>query len=177
MKGITREIVEISQEELKRVVSYDPDTGEFRWLKSGKPGLNGFIAGTKRPDGYSQICIKQELYLAHRLAWVYIHGVWPKQKIDHIDRDRGNTRIKNLREVTDSENGRNTIDNKERQSSTIRVCWNEHKNNWEILVNFGSGKRIVWSFDSEEEAIQACQNTIPTLFHKPARELTFEDLF
>lgn len=99
----------LTQERLKELLDYDPDTGIFVWKT--RPSQNvkaGDIAGCKHSFGYVIICIRGTLYLAHRLAWLYVYGKWPENKIDHIDHDPGNTRIANLRDVTHSINMQNT---------------------------------------------------------------------
>ena len=77
---------------VKRFLEYNPLTGEFKW----RPSNNGYVS----------IRIQGKAYLAHRLAWLITYGKMPKKDIDHIDRNRQNNRIDNLREVTASENSR-----------------------------------------------------------------------
>ena len=86
--------------ELKRYLSYDPETGVFTWLaKSSDKTRLGSAAGCRRPDGYVKIKIFGTGFLAHRLAWFYVHGNWPDEEIDHINRIRDDNRISNLRAV------------------------------------------------------------------------------
>lgn len=92
---------------LREVLVYDSSAGQFRWLQSRGPILAGAIAGTKRANGYTQIRVDGRFYRAHRLAWLYIHGVWPSHDVDHINGDRDDNRIDNLRDVTRAENMQN----------------------------------------------------------------------
>lgn len=96
--------LDITAETLKSKVSYDRNTGKFTWLKGLRAGL---IAGTDRASGYRQICINKNLYLAHRLAWLYEFGAWPKHQIDHINGKRADNRICNLRDVSHEINCQN----------------------------------------------------------------------
>ncbi len=85
------------------------NTGQFTWIKSKgiSKTIVGEIAGTKIVKNYISIVFNQKSYLAHRLAWLYVHGEFPKNLIDHIDKDKTNNRIDNLREATHAENMQN----------------------------------------------------------------------
>lgn len=94
----------MTQDELKKVLSYDPYTGVFTWRVSlSSRALAGERAGTLRKDGYVQIRIRGKIYYAHRLAFLYMQGRIPVE-IDHIDRSPSNNRWGNLRPVTHSQN-------------------------------------------------------------------------
>ena len=97
----------LTQERLKELLSYDPETGEFRWLVSKGTAVKGSVAGSRNSDGYICIQVAGRSYRAHRLAWLYVCGVWPIKDLDHIDRDRTNNLIENLREATRTENNCN----------------------------------------------------------------------
>ena len=90
---------------VKRFLEYNPLTGEFKWRPSNN-GRCGKSAGSIQSNKYVSIRIQGKAYLAHRLAWLITYGKMPKKDIDHIDRNRQNNRIDNLREVTASENSR-----------------------------------------------------------------------
>jgi len=98
----------LTQERLKELLSYDPETGIFRWKISRRGVLVGTIAGSTRKDLYVMIRVLGADYLAHRLAWLYVYGYFPENFIDHIDRNPSNNTIVNLREVTQSCNIRNS---------------------------------------------------------------------
>lgn len=98
----------LTQERLKEAFDYNEISGEFIWkIKAGSRGVIGAIAGSKRHDGYIIIRLDKDRYLAHRLAWFYIHGLWPSEFIDHINGNPSDNRIDNLRETSMSENMRN----------------------------------------------------------------------
>lgn len=87
---------------LRSCLAYDPDTGVFTRLKTDNPNpaaVVGGVAGHVQPHGYRHIRVGDHRYLAHRLAWFYVYGVWPADEIDHINRDRDDNRISNLRLV------------------------------------------------------------------------------
>jgi hypothetical protein len=75
----------ITQEELKRVLHYDPDTGVFtRRVTLSSKAKAGDIVGTNM-RGYLQVCIHGKQYRLHRLAWLYVYGVFPEHETDHIN--------------------------------------------------------------------------------------------
>lgn len=100
----------ISHNNLIEILSYDPDTGIFTWNEtgSGTNKIKGNRAGWLHHSGYRYIEIDNIPYAEHRLAWFYCFEEWPSNQIDHIDRNRSNNSLDNLREVSSRENARNT---------------------------------------------------------------------
>ena len=97
----------ITQKELKKFVHYDPPTGMFTWKISTNGRIKiGSVAGSLENNGYIRLSISGTRYLAHRLAMVYVNGGCGEY-IDHIDGDRSNNKISNLRCVTSSQNSQN----------------------------------------------------------------------
>lgn len=93
--------------ELRERFTYNPDTGNFIYNKAVGTRSVGDFANHKNSRGYVIITINKRAYLAHRLAWYYVHGAWPKSWLDHINGIKDDNRIANLREVTPSENFQN----------------------------------------------------------------------
>ena len=100
----------ITAERLRELLSYDPETGAFTWLVK-RPGRwnksPGTAAGSFDTKGYLLITLDSQRFSAHRLAFLYMTGEWPKKCIDHIDGDSANNRFKNLRDVDQSTNMQN----------------------------------------------------------------------
>lgn len=97
----------LTHDRLKRLLAYNPETGEFTWNENrNRSAMKGDAAGAKGSTGYIAIFINGKYYAAHNLAWFYVHGYWPIE-IDHIDRIKTNNKIENLRECTRVENMRN----------------------------------------------------------------------
>lgn len=93
---------------LKELVSYEAESGLFRWKVKTSNRVNiGSVAGYKDPKGYIFIRLDGVLHRAHRLAWLYIHGEWPKDEIDHINGDPSDNKASNLREITGALNKQN----------------------------------------------------------------------
>lgn len=93
---------------LREILSYDEATGEFRWREDFSRKVKaGDRAGAVSEQGYVRIGIWGTQYRAHRLAWLYVHGEWPPQQIDHINNDRRDNRISNLRLATSEINAQN----------------------------------------------------------------------
>lgn len=114
--------IEVTQEILKSLLKYSKETGEFIWLVNRRGGRGikaGDVAGSVRSDGYRRIRLFGVSYYAHRLAFLYVKGRWPKEgfDVDHRDGDTSNNRWKNLREGTVSFNLENLREAKTNGSS------------------------------------------------------------
>ena len=127
----------LTQDKLKELLDYDSCAGIFTRKVSGN-GVNiGDIAGRTCNTGYIAFKVNGKEYLAHRLAWLYVHSVWPKNKIDHKDRNKTNNRIDNLRDVSDVESSQNLPLKVNNTSGIVGVHWIKALNKWcaRITVN------------------------------------------
>lgn len=97
----------LTVDRLKEVLSYDPETGEFRWLVAGPKHAIGDRAGGSMKGRYPKVHIDGTSYRAHRLAWFYVHGAWPLE-VDHINLEKSDNRMANLRDSDRSKNMANT---------------------------------------------------------------------
>jgi hypothetical protein len=98
----------ISHDELLHILRYEKDTGLFFW-NTPRPKIRvGQQAGYLHHKGYINLEINGKHYTAHRLAWFYCTGNWPKDQIDHINCNKSDNRIENLREATNGQNHANT---------------------------------------------------------------------
>ena len=138
----------LTQKELKEILNYNPDTGIFKWKNTRNGIKKNRIAGCKQL-GYISICINHKPYMAHRLAWLYMNGEFPKQNIDHINRTRNDNRICNLRDVSQSVNCRNMDIRPDNTSGykgvTRSIGGNEWLANMQIegkFMNLGRFKKI-----------------------------------
>lgn len=139
---------------LKETLHYDPETGMFTRLTTNGGVKVGQEAGYVNNSGYRAIEVLGNRCLAHRLGWFYIYGEWPRT-IDHINRDKLDNRIVNLRNVDDRINAQNCGTRKHNTSGHRGVYWHKPTANWTAMV-FHRGKTIsLGYFDTREEAIQA----------------------
>ena len=139
-------------ERLREVLTYDAETGDFFWLVATAQRVRvGDVAGGIHPSGYRQIVVDGRLYMAHRLAWFYIYGAWPTNQIDHINGDRADNRLANLREATNAENSQNQRHpSANNQSGFLGVS--KDRSRWKARIMVGGRHRHLGYFDSPEEA-------------------------
>lgn len=145
-----------SHEELLSIIHYDPETGEFTWLKTiHSRAVKGTKAGTiSKRTGYVSIQIFGYVYKAHRLAWFYQTGTWPLRKIDHRDRVKNNNRFVNLRDVSHSFNMQNqALPHEGNASGFIGVSFHKASGKWAVQLRIkGQTNAHHGLFDDPEEA-------------------------
>lgn len=124
-------LVELSR--LRSTLSYDGETGDFFWIKLMRGTRVGQKAGYRTKGGRVEIRVDGKLYYAHRLAWFFVHGKWPRE-IDHINRDQSDNRIKNLREATSSENNANQKLSVRNTSGKKGVHWHSGLKKWRARI-------------------------------------------
>ncbi|MEI5680503.1 MULTISPECIES: HNH endonuclease [unclassified Mesorhizobium] len=145
----------LTLERLKQVVHYDRETGIFTRLEDHWRSPAGLEAGYLRPDGYRTITVDGERHLGHRLAWFYVTGAWPADQIDHMDRNRGNNRFANLREVTIAENGLNRSSRAGSSSRYPGVKFRKDRGRWTARISLNFKHYNLGCFDTEEQAYAA----------------------
>lgn len=100
----------LTQKKLRKLLSYNPFSGELTWRKTlGSRAMeNQLVSGSLSGEGYRRLRVLGELHQAHRLIWLHVYGRWPTGDIDHINRNRSDNRLSNLREASRTENMLNT---------------------------------------------------------------------
>lgn len=138
--------------QMMEALSYDRETGVFHWkVKRGIKGIG--IAGTPTYCGYVAICFDHKKYQAHRLAWLFEYGRFPSEEIDHIDGNRSNNRIENLREASRT---RNSYNSPARGKSRFKGVYLHSQNgNWIARIKEHRKTFHIGVFQSEEEAARA----------------------
>ncbi len=143
----------LAQARLKELLHYDPLSGLFTFL--ARPRIrHGKVSGSLRKDGYITICVDKTAYLAHRLAWFYMTGAWPKKLVDHIDGLRANNIFMNLREANHILNAQN-LKGATKASSTGKLGVNINGRRFQAKIK-ANGQRInLGTFDTPELAHDA----------------------
>ena len=143
----------LNKNTLKEFLDYNLNTGIFTWKVDRQKHTKGKVAGTN-DRGYARIKINGQSYAAHRLAWLYVYGEWPNC-IDHINRDRGDNRICNLRSVSHAENMKNLSMMRSNTSGITGVAWHKRDKKW--AANIGASDRLehLGYFDSLLDACSA----------------------
>ncbi len=147
----------LTAERLREVLTYDPENGIFRWKEQLAPrGKVGTIAGNVADASRRRtIRIDKKLYLEHRLAWLYMHGFWPAEQIDHVDGDPSNNRFVNLREATNQENNFNKGPYKNNRSGFKGVSWDAARQKWTSRICIAGKIKCLGRFSSLDEAASA----------------------
>lgn len=148
---------QLSIEYLRSQLSYNLETGEFWWKVPAQGRNRSKPAGhISKSTGYRSILIKAGTktrpFVAHRLAWFYVYGIWPKHYLDHIDRNRSNNHISNLREASHSENQMNRTKQAKATSSFLGVSRRAGNKKWKAQIKIYGKVKHIGCYDSEIEA-------------------------
>ena len=126
----------LTQERLKELLHYDPDTGLFtNLIQRSSRAKKGIVAGYEDTEGYIKIEIYGKPYLAHRLVWFYMYGSFPEIFLDHKNEIKNDNRIANLRLATNQENRHNISNQRTNNTSGfIGVAWNKENKKWRSQI-------------------------------------------
>jgi hypothetical protein len=141
---------------VRALLDYDPCTGIFRWAvtRTGKASA-GRVAGKVNSHGYRQISIRGRLYAAHRLAFVWMTGVWPTAQVDHRDGQRDHNAWHNLRLASAVENGQNRKAQVNSRSGHVGVSYIASRRRYLAQIQHGGRRRTLGWFRTAEEAAAA----------------------
>lgn len=144
----------LTAERARELFDYDPDTGDLTWkvsLSSRAP--IGRVVNTRHGDGYYCVCIDRKMYLAHRIIWLIVYGKWPDKLIDHVNGNKCDNRLCNLRKATHSENGWNSGIRTNNTSGFKGVCKHHKCGKWLARIRIGNGvRKHLGLFDTPEAA-------------------------
>lgn len=142
----------LTAERLRELVSYNPETGAFHWIvdKSSKARA-GCRIGSAHTAGYLTVRVDGTAHLLHRLAWLYTHGRWPVDQIDHINGDRADNRLANLRECSNAQNCQNVRAHAD-GSGMIGASFDKRRGKWVAGIGVSGRRHFLGYFPTQREA-------------------------
>jgi hypothetical protein len=146
--------VMLTVQQAQAALDYNPDTGILA-RRSSNPRWNGKPAGTNHSNGYVAIYIGGEYHLAHRLAWLLHYGRWPAGQIDHINGDRRDNRIANLRDFDRSTNLQNMRGATKRSSTGLIGATRHYTGKFRAVIHVDGRQKNLGVFGTPEEAHEA----------------------
>lgn len=154
--------------EVRRLLDYDPETGTFTWRSRPRSDFQrdqdwarwnnkhaGRPAFTVKEGGYLTGRLVGRMRKAHRVAWAYVHGDWPRYEIDHVNRDKADNRISNLRDVSRSANLQNMPKPKNNTSGVVGVYLRKDSGMWRAVISVSGTLINLGHFISREDATAA----------------------
>lgn len=147
---------EIRHERLTALLSYSPEDGLFRWrVAKGNRAAAGRVAGSVGVYGYRTIRIDQRDYRAARLAWFYATGRWPATFIDHINGDRLDDRLSNLREASRAQNSANAKTKNRKHDAPKGAHFHAASGRWTSSIQTNKKTIYLGCFATKEQAAEA----------------------
>jgi hypothetical protein len=145
--------MELTAELARKLFTYDPEEGVLRWaVVRRRGGSIGDVAGSMT-NGARQVEVNGRAYLVHRVIWLMMTGRWPKQLIDHRNRNRSDNRWCNLRDVSRTVNAENIGGaNRNNQSGLLGASFCRWNGRWRSQITINGKKVHLGYFDTAEEA-------------------------
>lgn len=144
----------LTQERLKELLYYCPETGVFTWkISPASTTKKGDIAGNVHRSGYLRINVDKKAFYAHRLAYLYIHGYHPENEVDHKNRNKLDNSIKNLREVSRQCNKRNCGNPSTNTSGVKGVSWHKASQKWRAYIKVNNIQKEIGRHSDFLEAV------------------------
>lgn len=142
----------LTQKKVKELFRYE-DGNLIRRKATCNCTKVGDIAGSLGYNGYVITMIDRKTYYNHRLIWLFHNGYFPENDIDHIDRNKSNNRIENLREVSRTCNSKNTGNRSTNRSGVKGVSWSKDCNKWMVRITVNYKDHYIGVFESFAEAV------------------------
>jgi hypothetical protein len=141
----------ITQERVRELFLYKD--GSLFWQVCRGHVSEGSMAGTPNKDGYLHVGVDGKHYKAHRLIFLYHFGYLPEHEVDHIDRDRSNNKIENLREVSRTCNMRNSTQRSRTSSGVKGLAWHKPTQKWLARIMVHSTRKHLGTYSDFTEAV------------------------
>jgi len=154
-----------TQSELRSMLEYDPLTGIVTWKENRSNMIKGSVAGCVHSSGYRVIGLNNKTQRLQRVIWVYMFGHIPEGfYIDHINGNKLDNRLENLRLATNNQNQQNRPAPKNSSSGYRGVTWHKQVNKWMSRICHNGERTTIGFFDSAEEAYTAYKKEANKLF-------------
>lgn len=137
---------------LQTLVACDPVSGSIWWKMSKGTRKAGSAAGFENTQGYIGVRINRRYYAGHRIVWALHYGAWPSSMIDHINGNRSDNRISNLRLASPADNSRNAKAGKNNTSGYKGVFFSKQAGKFQARITVNRLKRHLGYFDTAEAA-------------------------
>lgn len=159
LRGSAREQV-ITHEKVKTLFEYDKETGCLIWKKLAVKNQvkEGSAAGYLTDRGYIRVDIEGAQYYIHRIIWLFVYGEFPSGHIDHINHNRADNRISNMRDVCRIINGQNRSKGKNNISGVCGVGWHKQKQQWQARITINKKLVHLGSFNKFDDAVAVRKN-------------------
>lgn len=145
----------IDHRKLLEILSYEPETGLFKWKETNGGRVAGRNAGVLLSNGYIQVMFDRVRYSGQRLAWFYVHGEWPEVEVDHKNCNRSDNSLSNLRLADKRQNRWNSTPTKNASSKWKGVSFDRgRKKCWKMSFTLPDGKILQKRFEDEREAAE-----------------------
>lgn len=158
MKNKDETTTVLTADQVRTILDYDRNTGQFRrracaaqgkaWNAQWANRAAGYIGG----HGYIYICVFSQCFPAHRIAWLLVYGEWPTDQIDHINGDRKDNRISNLRLATNAQNAANSRRRAHNTSGFKGAFFHKRRNRWMAQIGVNGRQFHLGYFDTPEAA-------------------------
>ena len=144
---------ELTHQRLRELLEYNPETGVFTWKvdRGNQFTRPGMVAGSVFKEGYIRVFVDGKNHMAHRLAWLHVHGEWPAGEIDHINGVKDCNSIANLRDVTHSVNQQNRRKCTKHNKCGLLGVFRSYAG-WRSVIQVGGRTVHLGLFDTKEQA-------------------------
>jgi hypothetical protein len=155
MRKLVKSAQPLSMARVRELLDYNAETGAFVWRVARGYNRPGDPAGTINDAGYLTIEIDGKRHRAHRLAWLYVHGSLPPDKIDHQNHARADNRMTNLRLATHLQNCTNLSLRSDNSSGAHGVTWHKPTGKWMAKIRVNKRQIYIGLYADKASAVAA----------------------